>query len=178
MSPLIRLLLIAQAVDFVAFYAHGQSVRDYVLDDHAVYSVPVSGTRVTTVSFPSPIAAIDGALITMDGKTPGAFQIAHTKGTAFLSVRALAKGATSMMEVPLVGGVNYFIAGACDEDCSDLDLRIFAADNTTPVAEDTAEDDAPMLNFKAPRSGRYMLAVDMAECKESMCYYGYRVYRK
>jgi hypothetical protein len=93
-------------------------------------------------------------------------------------VGALAKGATSMMEVTLVGGVNYFIAGACDEDCSDLDLRIFAADNTTPVAEDTADDDAPMLNFKAPRSGRYMLAVDMAECKESMCYYGYRVYRK
>ncbi len=93
-------------------------------------------------------------------------------------VGALAKGATSMMEITLVGGVNYFIAGVCDGDCSDLDLRLFSADSTTPVAEDTADDDAPMLTFTAPKSGRYMLAVDMAECKESMCYYGYRVFRK
>jgi hypothetical protein len=93
-------------------------------------------------------------------------------------VGALAKGATSMMEVTLVAGVSYFIAGACDEDCSDMDLRIFSADSSTPLAEDTKEDDYPMLTFTAPRSGRYMLAVDMAECKESMCYYGYRVYRK
>lgn len=93
-------------------------------------------------------------------------------------VGALAKGATSMMEITLVGGVSYFIGAACDEDCSDLDLRIFAADSTTPVAEDTAEDDAPMLTFTAPKSGRYMLAVDMAECAQSVCYYGYRVYRK
>ena len=93
-------------------------------------------------------------------------------------VGALAKGASSMLEVTLVGGVSYFIAAACDEDCSDLDLRIFSADSTTPVAEDTKEDDYPMLTFTAPKSGRYMLAVDMAECKESTCYYGFRVFRK
>jgi hypothetical protein len=93
-------------------------------------------------------------------------------------IGALGKGATSMMEVTLVGGASYFIAGACDEDCTDMDLRIFAADATTPVAEDTAEDDAPMLTFTAPKSGRYMLAVDMAECAESMCYYGVRVFKK
>lgn len=93
-------------------------------------------------------------------------------------IGALGKGATSMMEVTLVGGASYFIAGACDGDCTDMDLRIFAADSSTPVAEDTAEDDAPMLSFTAPKSGRYMLAVDMAECSESMCYYGVRVFKK
>lgn len=93
-------------------------------------------------------------------------------------VGALSKGTTSLLEVNLVGGVDYFIAGVCDSDCSDLDLRIYSADSTKPVAEDQAADDAPMLNFSAPKSGRYMLAVDMAECSESMCYYGYRVYRK
>jgi hypothetical protein len=52
---------------------------------------------VTTINFPSPIAAIDGALLTLDGKTPGLFQIAHTRGTAYLSLRALAKdGATNL----------------------------------------------------------------------------------
>lgn len=93
-------------------------------------------------------------------------------------VGSLANGTTSMMELNLVAGVSYFIPAACDEDCSDLDLRLFSADGTTPVAEDTGEDDIPMLTFTAPRSGRYMLAVDMAACAESMCYYGFRVYRK
>ena len=68
-------------------------VQDFPLNDHTVYSIPVSAARVTTVSFPSPIAAIDGALLTVDGKTPGLFQIAHTKGTAYFSLRALAKDA-------------------------------------------------------------------------------------
>jgi hypothetical protein len=74
-------------------------VQDFVLDDHIVYAVPVSGTRVTTVSFPSPISAIDGALVTLDGKTPGLFQVAHTKGTSYLSLRALAKDATTNLNV-------------------------------------------------------------------------------
>jgi hypothetical protein len=74
-------------------------VQDFTLDDHIVYAVPVSGARVTTISFPSPITAIDGALVTMDGKTPGLFQIAHTKGTAYLSLRALAKDAATNLNV-------------------------------------------------------------------------------
>ncbi len=93
-------------------------------------------------------------------------------------VGALGQGATSMLELNLVGGVNYFIPAVCDGDCSDMDLRIFSTDNTTAVAEDTADDDVPMLNFTAPKSGRYMLAVDMAKCSASICYYGFRVYRK
>ena len=93
-------------------------------------------------------------------------------------VGALAKGASSMMELNLTGGTNYLIVGVCDGDCSDLDLRIFSSDSTTPVAVDTEDDDAPILNFTAPKSGRYMLAVDMAECTASICYYGYRVFKK
>jgi len=80
-------------------HAADPRVQDFTLDDHTVYTVPISEARVTTISFPSPIAAIDGALITSDGKTPGAFQIAHTKGTAYLSLRALAKDATTNLNV-------------------------------------------------------------------------------
>src|SRR6266487_937090 len=80
-------------------HANEQRVQDFQLNDHTVYSVPVSAARVTTVSFPSPIAAIDGALLTVDGKTPGLFQIAHTKGTAYFSLRALAKDAATNLNV-------------------------------------------------------------------------------
>lgn len=99
MNRLIRLALLGFILACSAAHAADQRVQDFVLDDHTVYSVPVSGTRVTTISFPSPIAAIDGALVTLDGKTPGLFQIAHTKGTAYLSLRALAKAATTNLNV-------------------------------------------------------------------------------
>ena len=55
--------------------------------------------RVTTISFPSAISAIDGAMIAPDGKTPGVFQIAHTKGTAYFSARALAKDGITNVNV-------------------------------------------------------------------------------
>lgn len=93
-------------------------------------------------------------------------------------VGGLAQGASSFLELSLQGGVSYFIAAACDQDCSDLDLRLFPSDNATAVAEDTGEDDYPMINFTAPKSGRYMLAVDMPKCGGSICYYGFRVFRK
>ena len=62
-------------------------------------SLPVATNRVTTVSFPSPIEAIDGAGVTVDGKTPGQFQLAHTKGSAFLSVRALVARASANINI-------------------------------------------------------------------------------
>jgi len=55
--------------------------------------------RVTTISFPGPISAIDAAGVSSDPKAPGQFQLAHTKGSSFLSVRALADKATTNLNV-------------------------------------------------------------------------------
>jgi len=46
-----------------------------------VYAIPVSQDRVTTISFPGPISAIDAAQVTVESKTTGIVQIAHTKGS-------------------------------------------------------------------------------------------------
>jgi hypothetical protein len=54
---------------------------------------------VTTISFPGPISAIDAANVTSDPKVPGLFQIAHTKGSYFLSVRALVERAATNMNI-------------------------------------------------------------------------------
>ena len=99
MNPLVRLLTLTFPITVALASANESRVQDFPLNDHTVYTVPVSATRVTTVSFPSPIAAIDGALLTLDGKTPGLFQIAHTKGTAYFSLRALAKDAATNLNV-------------------------------------------------------------------------------
>lgn len=93
-------------------------------------------------------------------------------------VGMLANATTSFVEVSLTGGATYFIAAACDQDCSDMDLRIFSPESATPLKEDVGDDDYPMITFTAPRTGRYMLAVDMAKCSEATCYYGYRVFKK
>lgn len=123
MNRLAKLFLLAQAIEFVAIQAHGQQVRDFVLDDHTVYAVPVSAARVTTISFPSPIAAIDGAMTTADGKTPGVFQIAHTKGTAYFSARALAKGAITNINVRWNNRTYVFELREDMEPCYSMILR-------------------------------------------------------
>ena len=74
-----------------------EAIQRVALDENVVVTVPVATNRVTTISFPGPISAIDAVGVTADGKTPGQFQLAHMKGTTFLSVRALAhKAATNL----------------------------------------------------------------------------------
>jgi len=74
-------------------------IAEYRLDEQTVYAIPVSRSRVTTISFPGPISAIDAANVTSDPKIPGLFQIAHTKGSYFLSVRALVERATTNINI-------------------------------------------------------------------------------
>jgi len=74
-------------------------IQRITLDERVVVTVPVATNRVTTISFPGSIAAIDAAGVTADGKTPGQFQLAHTKGSSFLSVRALARKAATNLNI-------------------------------------------------------------------------------
>ena len=76
-----------------------KQIQERDLDEHSVCAVLVSFSRVTTVSFPGPISAIDAALVTTDGKTSGLFQLAHKPGSYFFSVRSLVKGATTNVNV-------------------------------------------------------------------------------
>lgn len=76
-----------------------QGVQTEFLDDHVIYSVPVSTNRITTISFPGPISAIDAVGVSVDPKVPGEFQLAHTKGSSFLSIRALSRKATTNLNI-------------------------------------------------------------------------------
>ena len=94
-SPISILLLVAT----VAFAAPPEAIQRVTLDERVVVTVPVSTNRVTTISLPGPIAAIDAVGVTADGKTPGNFQLAHTKGSSFVSVRALARKAATNLNI-------------------------------------------------------------------------------
>jgi hypothetical protein len=82
-----------------AFAAASDPIQQVTLDERAVIVVPVATNRVTTISFPGPISAIDAVGVTSDGKSPGQFQLAYTKGSSFLSVRALSTNAESNLNI-------------------------------------------------------------------------------
>ena len=97
-SPLLSLAILALAYAG-SLAGEPKQIQERELDEHSVCAIPVSFARVTTVSFPGPISAIDAALVTTDGKTPGLFQLAHKPGSYFFSVRSLVKGATTNVNV-------------------------------------------------------------------------------
>lgn len=88
MKPLAISFLLAVCL---AASAKDRAIQQFPLDEQTVYTIPVSVNRVTTISFPGPISAIDAAQVTTDTRRTAAFQIAHTKGSSFFSVRALSK---------------------------------------------------------------------------------------
>lgn len=83
----------------VALAEPPEAIQRLTLDDRVVVTVPVATNRVTTISFPGPISAIDAAGVSADPKVPGQFQLAHTKGSAFLSVRALARKTATNLNI-------------------------------------------------------------------------------
>jgi hypothetical protein len=99
MKSLIRFCSIICVCTAQIALADSQQVRQYPLDEFQVFEIAVSGDRVTTISFPGPIEAIDAANVTTDGRVPGLFQISHVKGAYFFSVRALAKKAITNVNV-------------------------------------------------------------------------------
>ncbi len=98
MKSFIKILILALCWTQTAL-GDTKEIQQFPLDDRAVYSIAVSPYRVTTISFPSAITAIEAADVTVDGRTPGLFQIAHTKGSYFFSVRARATNAVTNVNI-------------------------------------------------------------------------------
>jgi hypothetical protein len=97
MKPLAISLFLGFAC--VAADARDKAIREFVLDERTVYTIPVSHQRVTTISFPGPISAIDAAQVTADAKKLAPFQLAHTKGSSFFSVRSLTQNGTANVNI-------------------------------------------------------------------------------
>lgn len=79
--------------------------------------------------------------------------------------------------VELDGGTSYALIGVCDEDCSDLDLRLYDAAGVE-VDADVKTDDYPVVEIRPPRTARYRVKVVMASCSTSPCFYGVATYGK
>jgi hypothetical protein len=77
--------------------------------------------------------------------------------------------------IQLNAGARYAILGVCDNDCTDVDLRIFDPMGNQ-LDQDLEVDDTPVLEFVASSSGQYRVQVLMATCNQNPCYYGVQVF--
>lgn len=85
--------------------------------------------------------------------------------------------AKSSHDMTVVSGREYVLFGACDNDCTDLDLLIY--DNSgSLVRRDVATDDRPVLVFTPSKSGKYKIEVVMAACTDQPCRYGLQLNSK
>jgi hypothetical protein len=79
--------------------------------------------------------------------------------------------------IQLNAGMHYAILGVCDNDCTDVDLRVFDPLGNM-IGEDILVDDHPVVEFTAGTTGQYRANVIMATCNTNPCYYGVQVYAR
>ena len=98
-SKLIFTALLALAMPCFGKDAAAPVVKQFPLDEHTVYDIPISTDAPTTVMFPSAPTALEGARITTQPDQPAPVLLSHTPGRYYFSVRALAPDATATLNV-------------------------------------------------------------------------------
>lgn len=87
---------------------------------------------------------------------------------------SLQAGADSRWQIHLAGGSAYRVIGACDNECSNVDIELIDIGGAV-VASDMLPDDFPVIDYTPATSGAYYLRVVMQNCTLAPCYAGARV---
>ena len=88
---------------------------------------------------------------------------------------SLDEGETETVTLSLDVGVEYQIMGACDNDCSDVDLTLYDGAGNE-VDQDLQLDDYPIVSVTPRRGGNFRVVVSMADCSAEPCRYGIGVF--
>lgn len=83
-------------------------------------------------------------------------------------------GSPYLWAVTLRAGVNYRIYGACDDDCTDLDMEIYDASGRL-ADRDVAADDKPYVQITPERTGPHYVRMWLYACDAEPCFSGARV---
>jgi hypothetical protein len=89
----------------------------------------------------------------------------------------LAPEASARYPLTLAAGHAYAVVGLCDQDCHDLDLRLFDPDGTE-VNADVEPDDSPVVLVVPRRTGTYQVRAYMAECRAQACTFGIQLFAR
>lgn len=82
----------------------------------------------------------------------------------------LAQGERDQLTIELDRGGAFSFLAVCDNDCTDIDLRVYDPSGKL-VGEDVLLDDYPVVSFTASHSATYTVEVIMATCSVAPCYY-------
>lgn len=139
------------------------------------FTPPGSGTHILVVHCPD---GVGGFFYEVQRMSPeGSYQSDPGAFPRDMTVGFLRSGATVGLELTLDPGVEYLIAGVCDQDCSDLDLAV--ADSQGAILfTDEMDDDAPVLQFVSTTAGFHTVWVTMYACSVEPCSFAYRVFRR
>jgi hypothetical protein len=91
-------------------------------------------------------------------------------------VGKLDNGETDAWTMHLYEGVSYDIWGVCDDDCSDVDLRIYSEEDGSLISEDVETDNTPLGIIQPEKNGRYTIELDMYECAIEPCFFGIGIF--
>lgn len=88
---------------------------------------------------------------------------------------AMQPGTDHRWNVELVAGTSYRIVGACDDDCTNMDMELIDVATGGVVASDMLPDDFPVVSFTPQANGRYIVRLLMQTCSVAPCFAGARV---
>lgn len=92
-------------------------------------------------------------------------------------IGSLADDDNDSFTLTLHAGTTYTLVGVCDNDCKDIDLVLYDADDNQ-VDSDVQADDVPIVQVTPTETMRYRVKVIMATCNANPCWYGIGTYGK
>lgn len=81
------------------------------------------------------------------------------------------------LTLSLRAGRQYAILAVCDNDCTDIDLRIYGP-SEKEIDSDIEDDDKPVVMVSPDSDGKFRLKITMAKCSTSPCFYGVGLFAK
>lgn len=76
--------------------------------------------------------------------------------------------------IDLTANQPYTFIGACDSDCTNVDIELISMATGGVVASDMLPDDYPVVQFTAPADGQYMVRTLLQNCTIAPCFVGSR----
>jgi hypothetical protein len=90
-------------------------------------------------------------------------------------VGSMDEGEDDVWTMSFMEDTEYVIHGACDRDCSDIDLSVLTEAGDV-VESNILTDDSPVVTFRPAKSARYQIKATMYSCSEEPCYFGLGIF--
>jgi hypothetical protein len=137
----------------------------------------VAAALLASVAAPA-LAQTDEYRQQLESQLSAAREIAESENLGVVAgpfFGSLAEDATDTFTLSVEKGRTYQIVGVCDNDCSDLDIRL-KNNRGEVIGEDELDDDAPVVELVPTISGRVTIEVEMFACSSAPCYFAVEVY--